>query len=528
MKRLKVAYFTLKQHADDGKLKNIGDRVIYLGVRNIMRCALGPHDEEICFLENDISIPQDTDIAVICGMPQILNAKPTKILDGIAKVASMPVPVKLNLGAGSFYFDAFGPDKKAADMAFSERVASNQEASFYRDYKGFDAITCRDHAGVLTLEKFGVTARALPCPGFFSAMFELRPLLRSGRELVSPLNGTASFWNAVRADVHKFYRSIWEADSTRVFVSHDYQDSTMLADLGIPFVEFNDAEDFIRFLAGFDRILSLRVHGALPSWTLGLDVTLLGLDRRALLGEDFDAKMRVIPLRSEEDMSLALSDAGALSERQDEKFRQNWLLRYLSEYVTLVRLMVGDKLSVDFNELQNDLLGGFHQRKIDNVRGTMASGRYFSEFFVSRDPEFKIPLAKMRSSHQLEKSDDKLLVHANGRSSTLVFGPYVRIPTGIWCVNAALRFKNVSDLKFSVSLSIQKGIPGLQLERQTKKELFCREVTELGFSCVFENPGDTGSLEFLIISNPPLPIGAQMELIELKISRQSDSHSTND
>lgn len=79
MRRLKVAYYTLKQHAEDGKLKNIGDRVIFVGVRNIMRCALGPHDEEICFLEDERPIPPGTDILVICGMPQILNARPTSI-----------------------------------------------------------------------------------------------------------------------------------------------------------------------------------------------------------------------------------------------------------------------------------------------------------------------------------------------------------------------------------------------------------------------------------------------------------------
>ncbi|MCA3420784.1 MAG: polysaccharide pyruvyl transferase family protein [Roseomonas sp.] len=500
MKRLKVVYFTLKQHGDDGKLKNIGDRVIFLGVRNIMRCALGPHDEEICFLDDDITIPKDVDIAVICGMPQILNAKPEEILNSIAKVASMPIPIKLNLGAGSFYFDAFGPDRKAADMAFADRVVSNHGAAIYREYNGFDAITCRDHAGALTLEKFGVTARALPCPGFFSTMFEPRPLLRSGRELVSSLNGTASFWNTVRADVHNFYRSLWEADNTRVFISHDYEDSTMLADLGIPFVEFNDAEDFVRFLAGFDRILSLRVHGALPSWTLGLDVTLLGLDRRALLGEDFGAKMRVIPLRSEADMSLALSAGGALDERQDEKFRQDWLLRNLSEYVDLIRLMVGRKLGIDFSGLENDPLGGLHQRKIDAVRGTTASGLYFSELFVSCDPEFEIPLSKMRSNHHHEKTDDKLIVVANGKLTTLAFGPYIRIPAGHWRLMMTVAASNIMSEQLALTLTVSKGIPGLQIARKSEKQIVPDHQCEMTFDIRFENPSATGDLEFVLSS----------------------------
>ncbi len=519
MTRFKVAYLTLKQHGDDGKLKNIGDRVIFLGVRNIMRCALGPHEEKICFLEDDITIPEDVDIAVICGMPQILNANPSKILRGIATVASMPVPVRLNLGAGSFYFDAFGSDRKAADTAFADRVASNHEADFYRKYNHFDAITCRDFAGVLTLEKFGIKARALPCPGFFSAMFEPRPLLRSGRELVSSLNGTASFWNAVRADVHKFYQSLWQADNTRVFISHDYQDSTMLADLGIPFVEFNDAEDFIQFLAGFDRILSLRVHGALPAWTLGLDVTLLGLDRRALLGEDFGAKMRVVPLRSEEDMILAMSESGALDERQNEKFRQVWLLKHLSEYVKLIRGVVRSKHDVDFSNLEDDPLGGLHQRKIDTVSGTTASGRYFSEFFFSRASEFKVPLDKLRSSHHHEKFDDELVVVANGKLTTLAFGPYIRISAGPWRLMMTVSASNILSDQLSLALTVSKGIPGLQIVRKLENQVVSGHQCEITFDICFENPSDTGSLEFILSASQAAKAGSKFVISKALLQR---------
>jgi hypothetical protein len=519
MRRLKVAYYTLKQHAEDGKLKNIGDRVIFLGVRNIMRCALGPHDEEICFLEDDTGIPPDVDIAVICGMPQILNARPTHILSRIAEIGQSDVPVKLNLGAGSFYFDAFGVDRQGADSAFADRVASNSEANFYRDYVGFHAMTCRDHAGVLALEKFGVTAKALPCPGFFSAMFQPRPLLRSERELVSPLNGTASFWNAVRADVHKFYRSLWEADSTRVFISHDHQDSTMLADLGIPFVEFNDAEDFIRFLAGFDRILSLRVHGALPSWTLGLDVTLLGLDRRALLGEDFGAAMRIVPLRSEQDMSLAQVDGIATTERQDEKYRRAWLLEHLSVYVRLIRGVVADKLSYDFSDLGNDPLGGRHQRQITALRGKMPAGRYFSEFFYSRDSEFLIPASRMRSSHPHEKFEDKIIVTSNGKNSILAFGPYIRIPAGLWQIEATVSASMIGEEDITLALSVFKGVPGLRLERQVQIGRTLASRSELTFCVVFANPEDTGTVEFLLSSVSPLKSGTRVEMTNLRLIR---------
>lgn len=519
MRRLKVAYYTLKQHAEDGKLKNIGDRVIFVGVRNIMRCALGPHDEEICFLEDERPIPPGTDILVICGMPQILNARPTSILRRIIEVGHSNIPVKLNIGAGSFYFDAFGDDRQATDAAFADRVASNAEAEFYAGYKAFDAMTCRDFAGVLALEKFGVVAKALPCPGFFSAAFEPRPLLRSGRELVSVLNGTASFWNAVRADVHGFYRSLWAEDNSRIFISHDYQDSTMLADLGIPFVEFNDAEEFIRFLAGYERILSLRVHGALPSWTLGLDVTLLGLDRRALLGDDFGAQMRIVPLRSQEDMCLAQSAPLERVHEQDENYRRSWLLGHLSEYVHLIRKTVSGRLKYDFNFLDNDPLGGYHHREVESRRGRMNPGRYFSELFYSRDSEFLIPLSRMRSSHPHEKFDDNFVVVSNGRNSTLAFGPYIRIPSGFWRLEAKVLASGVTTEECSLAMTVSKGIPGLRLERQVRKEAVQTFECEIAFDLLFENPSDTGSMEFVLSLVGAPSSGATFSLQKFKISR---------
>jgi hypothetical protein len=272
----------------------------------------------------------------------------------------------------------------------------------------------------------------------------------------------------------------------------------MLADLGIPFVEFNDAEDFIRFLAGFDRILSLRVHGALPSWTLGLDVTLLGLDRRALLGEDFGAKMRIVPLRSEQDMSLAQVDGGPAIERQDEDYRRAWLLEHLSVYVRLIRGVVADKLSYDFSYLGNDPLGGRHQRQITALRGKMPTGRYFSELFYSRDSEFLVPVSRMRSSHQHEKFDDKIVVISNGKNSTLVFGPYIRIPAGLWRLEVSVLVSAITDEELSLAITVTKGIPGLRLERQVQRRRVRDFQAEFEISLLFANPEDTGTVEFLL------------------------------
>jgi len=62
---LKVVCLTLAMPAT-GRRQNLGDAVIHLGIRNILRCALGPHEEEVVVdLAGEAPIPTDVDIPVV-------------------------------------------------------------------------------------------------------------------------------------------------------------------------------------------------------------------------------------------------------------------------------------------------------------------------------------------------------------------------------------------------------------------------------------------------------------------------------
>lgn len=526
MSSLKVTYLTLP-HQDGKMLLNVGDRVIYMGVRNIMRAALGPHEEEVRFMSDHEPLPQDTDVLVVCGTPQILHGvKTTRNVDRILEAVSSDIPVKINIGAGSFYFDAFDGDRKELDASFGERVSRSPLAKAYERYAGFDLCTCRDYGGEAVLRSVGVDVVPLPCPGFFSALFQPRPLFKRQQQIVSVLNGTASFWNRVSGDVHEFYRRLWETDDTRIFLAHDEQDCTMLADLGIPYVTFNDADELIAYLAASERLLSLRVHGALPAWTLGLDVTLLGIDRRALLGDDFGARFRVIPLRTDEDFRKAEAVPILPGPQQNDMERRLWLKHHLDLYVKNIRQVISRKLGRS-NLPDGVPLHGGGEPDPHVPAITVPAGRYFKNFFYSNHVDFPIHPSELRSAHSHEAvRDNTLVVTRNKPGSTLVFGPYILVPKGSWLLTGTVTLEFPEDLApnalegSQIIVRVTKGVPGRPLAR----EAFTLSNDEKGrkhsLSITFENDSDTGTIETVFSSNRTLPEGTRLVIEGLHLTMQ--------
>ncbi|WP_160000466.1 hypothetical protein [Roseomonas sp. 18066] len=535
MSAIKVTYLTLPDKAG-GQLMNVGDRVIYRGVRNIMRAAIGPHEEETRYLSDHSPLPDDTDIAVICGTPQIANtSEVSRNIQRIADIAGSAVPVKLNLGAGAFYFDAFDADRAAADAAFAGRVQKAVSADYYRRYAGFDLLTCRDMGGSAVMNALGVAHKPLPCPGFFSALFEPRPLFRRPQQMVSVLNGTASFWNRVDADVHGFYRRLWQADPSRLFIAHDEQDVQMLDELGIPHVVFDDAEPFIRYLATADSLISLRVHGALPAWTLGLDVTLLGLDRRALLGEDFGAHFNVVPLRTEADFQSVLN-AAPRAPLQDEAARRDFFGKYLPQYTAAIREVVERKLG-RLPPLGVPLHGSGLPEVAEPKLG-QPSGRYFRSLFHSREPSFEVGTDMLRTNQQHSR-DGRLLEIRVGEKNTLSFGPYVRLPRGTWKVEAELTLAELPPAPVAepnsvapaptrakrLDLRVLKGIPSRELAKQMMPLAEAKQGDVLRFALDFVNTSDTGEIEavFALVGGPLT--GALIRIAPLRFTRQETADS---
>lgn len=525
MSTLKVTYLTLP-HQSENMLLNVGDRVIYMGVRNIMRCALGPHEEEVRFMSDNEPFPADTDVLVVCGTPQILHgAKTTRNVDRILEAASSDIPVKINIGSGSFYFDAFKGNRTELDASFSERVSRSPIGEHYARYSNFDLVTCRDFGAVAALRAVGVDVVPLPCPGFFSALFQSRPLFKRPQQIVSVLNGTASFWNRVAGDVHDFYRRLWEADASRIFLAHDEQDCTMLADLDIPYVTFGDADELISYLAASDRLLSLRVHGALPAWTLGLDVTLLGIDRRALLGDDFGARFRVIPLRTEDDFRKAEAVPVLSGPQQNDGERRRWLQHHLDLYVRNIRQIVSHKLGRSLPEGVPMHANGMAEPYVPAI--TVPSGRYFKNFFYNSYSDFSIQPGTLRSAHHHEVvGSRKFVVTQSTPSSTLAFGPYILVPKGSWLLTGKARLEVAEGMApdalkdHHLVVRVTKGVPGRMLAREAFDLSNIAEAQGYALSLHFENDSDTGVLETVFSANEALPEGTRLVVEDMRLTMQ--------
>ena len=507
---LKVAYMTLPKRAG-GRRQNVGDRVIHLGVRNIMRCALGPHEAAEVDLASDDPIPGDADVLVVCGTPQIADMH--QVVDTVrrtAEAAEAKVPVRINLGAGAFYFDAFGPDLAGRDAAFAGLVQRSRAAAAYARYSGFDLCVTRDMAATAALRRLGVPAVPLPCPGFFAALFQPRPAVRWPQPLVSVLNGGVSFWNRVTGDVHAFYARLHEQHPDAVFIAHDEEDCEMLADFGIPHVAFDDAEALVETLAAHDRLLSLRVHSALPAWTLGLDTTLLGLDRRALLGEDFGASFRVLPLRTETDLRRGAAAVAGARPAQDDATRSAWLSRNLGLYVDAVRATV----SAALGPLPPP---GDAPRPARPAPAMLVEpGRYWTSVFHSTEAVFDVPADLLRSHYPGAEADaDALRFTTDGADRTLVFGPYLRLPHGRWRVEARITAEppegtpdGTASPPPELVFSVMKGEPMELLARGGVAPPPAGAPQPPPFDLLFRNPRDTGLLETVLRSaRGPLPAG---------------------
>ncbi len=516
---LKVTYLTLPLR-EGNELCNVGDRVIFTGVRNILRMALGEHIETIRSVADGEKLPSDADVVVVCGMPQVSQSNTPGIkLQRILEAAQSESPVRLNLGAGSFYFDAFDGDRKNKDAAFANRVVGSLGAVAYREFARFDLCICRDHGAVAALRGLGVDAIGLPCPGFFAPMFQSRPLFRQQGQLVSVLNGTASFWNRVDADVHGFYRRLWESDPTRTFLAHDEQDAEMLSDMGVPHLVFESVEEFLGCLARHERLFSLRVHGALPAWALGLDVTLLGIDRRALIGDDFGARFRVIPVREEKDFTLAEAGDEVGGYQQSFDQRRAWLWYYAGEYVRQIRQVVSRKLKCEFSERL--FFGSMSEANVVQPTLSRPAGLYFSKFFYSYESAFPIEAKLFRSAHPFEFSEEEVTIETSSASTTLLYGPYVRIPEGRWRFSGRLELVSTNaaeNLSCQLKIRVAKGIPA--------RELGAREFLlgiggrmEVNFEVDFENRADPGLIETLFSSSGTLPIGERLRLSLMAMKR---------
>jgi hypothetical protein len=248
----------------------------------------------------------------------------------------------------------------------------------------------------------------------------------------------------------------------------------------------------------------------LPAWSLGLDVTLLGIDRRAWIGRDFGALFRVLPLRGEGDLERALTAGLAARPAQDEASRAAWLARNLAVYVANIRGTV-EALLGPLPPAEDPALPPPPAYASPLPRGT-----YLKRLFHSTEPAFDMPLDRLRSEHRHAVADGVLAIDSDGTVRTLLFGPYIALPHGRW--RAVLRLAATDG----------EALPAmtLQIVKGTRTELLARSAlaapvggAPVTISIPFENPRDTGFIECVLRAQGPVPAGRQLRIESLRFER---------
>jgi hypothetical protein len=479
---LNIGFFTYANRVS-GALRNIGDRVIYLGIKNIFQETLGVFNA----VEFDIdtqyekSAYEKLDAVVFCGTPQLAVGATLNLQRRMGEVFSFFTGPVLNMGAGAFHFNNQSIDD------FVKDVTSSTIVDFFINYKKFNLVTVRDSSAKCLLDELSVKSHLLPCPGFYSAYGqECNP---NGFGLISVLGPTSTYWDKFEGNIFSLYEELRDRYPDFVFVAHDQSDIELLEYLGEDYYFTDREESFIKLLKESSQLITMRIHSALPAITLGSEVVLLGFDNRIYMPEQHSFDYLPIDLMKGFNLeSIQLVNQGVSSE----KFKRiNVLEAGMKSYKQLIFDCFSDVSAHKKLILSNS-----------RTRGSIPEG-----YFLTADAEFYIPLEQMKSSFDFNIVDEKFITYS-GRYGISVYGPYARLPVGSYLVKYGLFFNGLSENRnFTFEVATTSG----RIIQSFKLELGNGAVEiEKNFFNTFETP----KLEFRIKSSD----GRRDDGVSLKIN----------
>lgn len=261
---------------------NPGDTITDVGVRALVTAMFGAHHATQVMLRDDVDVTRyvlpPTDVLVVSGTPWLWDRcqdspKARQLLELLARQRSS---VRLALGVGSCYSPG-GPPGRDVGAAVS------------RLFGTFDAVVCRDALGwSLCRPVLGGRALLQPCPSVYApAALVPAPTEAKSEDLalvyVDPLHCFGGDYLAadvqqrvaqaqvdlLRQGAHAVCMTAVDARSFR-------------ARHGEPELASRDPRTILRTLQRYRKVVSGRVHGAVPARAMGAEVRILPLDSRAL------------------------------------------------------------------------------------------------------------------------------------------------------------------------------------------------------------------------------------------------------
>lgn len=259
---------------------NPGDTLSDVGVRALSTAMFGAHHATQVMLRDDVDVGRyalpPADVLVVAGTPWLWDRfqDSPKARQLHAILARQRATLRLVLGAGSCYLPGCRPGRDTT-------------AAIAQLFGTFDAVVCRDVlAFVLCREALGDRALLRPCPSVHAAEaygVAAEPTRELALVYVDPWHCFGSDY--LDADVQRrvalaqveLLRRGADAVCMTPVDARSYR-----ARFGEPVVATRDPRTLLRTLARYRRVVSGRVHGAVPARAMGAEVELFPLDSRAL------------------------------------------------------------------------------------------------------------------------------------------------------------------------------------------------------------------------------------------------------
>ena len=259
---------------------NPGDTITDLGVRALMHRGFGLHHGVQVMLRDEVDVDQyvlpPSDVLVVSGTPWLWDRfdESEKVRNLLLFLEGDNSTVRIALGIGSCYLSGYGPGPEA-------------RAAVDKVFGSFDAVLCRDPlAWEIAHGSLGDRALLRPCPSVF-APHALGVVADPTEDLalvfVDPFHcfGSGYLDPEVQRRVALVQDDLLNAGAQALCMT-DVDEQAYRARHGVPACASRHPQTILEFLGRFSRVVSGRVHGAVPARALGCTVDLLPLDSRAL------------------------------------------------------------------------------------------------------------------------------------------------------------------------------------------------------------------------------------------------------
>lgn len=520
---LRVLFLTSLVSRDGAQ--NVGDRVILAGARNLIAGAFGHYAyREHGRWDRFPDDPDEFDLIVYAGMPQYANREgPTTEENHLADLLNRArKALFINIGGGTTY--RLGQDLEEA----AESMAKSGIADYYKRQTGVRYRSSRDKVSKMFFDKIGVPCELRFCPSFFSTK-AVEPGEKK-TSAVAALNDQTFVTDRYRGSLRDLLRRLHLEFPSWDMISHDGSDLALFADLRAPHIYFRDEMALIGYYAGVDKLISLRIHGAVPAWALGADVVVAGFDGRIEMFDDVGVPVPwVNMIKSPEDRlseivndpSRHLKPLGARLAKIDEQFDRMIgeirtalpeLVARSSDHIDPAALAGGLKTYPPEGQLTNNArTQGFDlvrralpisigDEKSDAGCVLIPAGGRAAKARQSVVFPLTVPVSKF-SSQMAVRAGQAMVSPLAGKSGSFLFGPYLNLPRDSYKVELELDFALGEGDEKSGKIEVQVYSPlGRYIRYIYLAEDFASELRRGGgsLSLEFMNAYPASSVEFIV------------------------------